>query len=388
MEADTTGEPVLTAASNPKDSQPTGIDRSQTVGSVQPLSSLVSPLSPSAADTPSTELQGTSPGPSESSPIVLADAGNRSAVTGIPSTTTFLGGHHNGLREESVKARPDEQSVSDISRKPTPPIITSRSANKLESRVFPDEHCVINDGHLKCTPYIVNVKYRVLICTDCRYCIKPDRALEHLRHEHPHCKVEATFPDHLKNRFPDLVAEAIHPPETVEAVFGLAIPVDKYTVCSRCRRGYVDVSTWQRHACKNAGATLAGQRPHFSCHVQTFFRAPRICYFPVEIPDSVSDGTVGNDFDLFTANFQELAVSDGEIHEPDYRELNQFLQKEGWINHVSGFSPCELSPLTSLSKEGDLRSISRDVIALMSNIQTAIGTAGYHVRRLLGKRPA
>jgi hypothetical protein len=185
------------------------------------------------------------------------------------------------------------------------------------------------------------------------------------------------------------VAESIHPPATIEAVFGLAIPIDKYTICCHCRRGYVNVSTWQHHICKNPGTTTAGQHQHFSSHVQTFFRGPRICYFPVELPESATDRSIGDDFDLFTTNFQELAVSDGEIHERDYRELNQFLQKEGWINHVSGFSPSELSPLTSLTKDGEnLKCISRDVIALMSNIQTAIGTAGYHVRRLLGKRPA
>jgi hypothetical protein len=198
--------------------------------------------------------------------------------------------------------------------------------------------------------------------------------------------VGTAFSEDLNERFPGLLSESIQPPETIEAVFGLAIPVDKFVVCTRCRRGYINVPTWQRHVCRNADTTLGGQRPHFSSHVQTFFRAPRICYFPVELPDSASEGTNGDDFELFTTNFQELAVSDDKIHEPDYRELNQFLQKEGWINHVSGFSPSELSILTEGGK--DLKTISRDVTALMSNIQTAIGTAGYHVRRLLGKRPA
>ncbi len=337
---------------------------------------------------PSPEVHGLSPGRSESYLPVLADAGHPSAVTNVPNPTTFL--HHNHcLREASATSRPGQRGVSDIPRKPTSPIVGPRPPNKFESRVFPDQHTITNDALLKCTPFIVNVKYRVLICTDCRYCVNPDRALEHLRRDHPHCKVETTFSKHLNQRFPGLLSESIQPPGTIEAVFGLAIPVDKYTVCSRCRRGYIDVATWQRHVCRSADTTLGGERPHFSSHVQTFFRAPRIFYFPVELPDSATDGTHGDDFELFTTNFQELAVSDGEIHKPDYRELNQFLQKEGWINHVSGFSPSELSLLTGLTKDDeDLKSVSRDVTALMSNIQTAIGTAGYHVRRLLGKRPA
>jgi hypothetical protein len=363
----------------------TETSRSQSVYNAQPHSTSALRLSPGVPHVPPPESHGISSEPSESCPPVFSDAGHRSAVIGVLNSTTLLD-HSYGLSYASATSTPDERGTSDIPRKPTPPILAPRPPNKFELRVFPDKHTITNDALLKCTPYIVNVQYMVLICTDCRCCINPDRALEHLRRDHPHCKVGTAFSEHLNERFPGLLSESIQPPETIEAVFGLAIPVDKFVVCTRCRRGYINVPTWQRHVCRNADATLGGQRPHFSSHVQTFFRAPRICYFPVELPDSASEGTNGNDFELFTTNFQELAVSDGEIHEPDYRELNQFLQKEGWINHVSGFSPSELSILTEGGK--DLKTISRDVTALMSNIQTAIGTAGYHVRRLLGKRPA
>ena len=294
----------------------------------QPLSTLVLRLSPGVPHVPSPKPYGICSEPLESCPSVFSDTGHRSAVIGVLNSTTLLD-HSHGLREASATSRPDERGASDIPQKPTRPILAPCPPNKFELRVFPDKHTITNDALLKCTPYIVNVQYIVLICTDCRCCINPDRALEHL--DHPHCKAETTFSEQVNKRFPGLVSGSIHPPETTEAVFRLAIPVDKYkyTVCSRCHRGYINVPTWQRHACRNAETTLARQRPYFSSHVQTFFQAPRICYFPVELPDSATDGTKGNDFELFTTNFQELAVSDGEIHEPDYRELNQFLQKEG-----------------------------------------------------------
>jgi hypothetical protein len=285
-----------------------------------------------------------------------------------------------GLGEEVVPAIPQHS---------TGPKAVPSSANKYESRVAPDEHSIFDAALLKSTPYIVNAKYMVLICTDCRYCILPDRALEHLRKDHPHCKVSTAFSEHLKKKFPGLVAEAIHPTKTIEAVFGLAISDEKFTVCSRCRRGYVNVSTWQRHVCRNADANPAERRPHFRSHVQTFFRGPRICYFPIELPVLVSEAK-GDDFDLFKTDFQELAVSDDKVYDSeDYRELNQFLLKEGWIDHVSGFRSFELSLLTCFPTEDEVtKSIASDVVALMSNIQVAIGTAGYHVRRLLGRRPA
>ena len=352
------GPPLLRSTSVPKGNETTTGDAERSLAtetprsldSHQPTILLLSPRSAS-------NLLPESFGPFKSHPNVLADVGDHLTVDSTPARLN-------------------------VPRQPSPP-------NEFELGVFPDKHCVINDNLLKCTLYIINVKHMVLICTDCRYCILPDRALEHLRREHPHCKVETRFSGDLNRRFPDLVAEAIHPPETIGAVFGLAIPVAKYIICSRCRRGYVNDSTWKHHDCKNADTTLAGQPPHFRSHVQTFFRGPRTCYFPVELPKPTSDGISGDDFDLFTTSFQEPAASDGEIHEPDYRELNQFLLKEGWIRHVAGFSSPDLSALTSLPNDGeDLRPVYHDVFALMSNIQAGIGAAGYHVRRLLGRRPA
>jgi hypothetical protein len=106
----------------------------------------------------------------------------------------------------------------------------------LNYESFLDKHSIINDDLVKCTPYIVNIKFMVLICTDCRYCVNPDRALEHLRRDHPHCKVESTFSEHLTERFPGLLSESIQPHETIEAVFGLAIPVDIGTAGYHVRR--------------------------------------------------------------------------------------------------------------------------------------------------------
>jgi hypothetical protein len=92
---------------------------------------------------------------------------------------------------------------------------------------------------------------------------------------------------------------------------------------------------------------------------------------------------------LFMSSFRDPFVSENAVCEPeDYRELNQFLLKEGWIQHLSAYSRSEISELTDLPRAGEaLQPVAGDLVALMSNIQGAIGTAGYHVRRLLGRRP-
>jgi hypothetical protein len=260
--------------------------------------------------------------------------------------------------------------------------------NKQEACLQPDEHCVAEDPLLKCTPYIVNLQYKVLICTICQHSIKPALASQHLRKDHTQCKVGSDFCQQLEEKFPHLVSEPIHPSEVVEAVFGLAIPETKYTICARCRRGYLNLHTWHQHPCRNSGADLGGRPKHFLSFVQTFFHGTATCYFPVKLPNPGPCQDSDNDFNIFKSNFQELVVDKVNRSDGDYRELNQFLLKEGWIEHISPYSPSELSLLVALPKEGELlRPLSRHVINLMTHIQAAIGAAGYHVRRLLGRRP-
>lgn len=287
----------------------------------------------------------------------------------------------------STMEKPDSEETSESAERPTVSKELPKLLNKHELLIAPNKQSIVDDDLLRCTPYIVNTKYKVLICTCCRYSVNPDRAMDHLRKYHPHCKVQTKFTTLVRTKFPGLVCESIQPLDIPEPVFGLAIPIEPYTICARCSRGYANITSWRCHACGNAGANLAGQPDHFSSLVQTFFRGPQVCYFPVQHPASISANERGDDFDLFKSCFQDLPVS--EIDEPDdYRELNQFLLKEGWINHVKGHSPTELSFLTAPPKDGEIfKPIASDVVALMHNIQIAIGTAGYHVRRLLGKRP-
>lgn len=263
-------------------------------------------------------------------------------------------------------------------------------SNKHELLIFPDEHSVINDPLLRCTPYIINTNYKVLICTDCKHCVNPNRASEHLRKHHSHCKVGAKFTAEVVAKYPGLINETIQPQDIIQPIFGLAISKKEYMVCARCRRGYVDLPCWRHHACANPDIDLQGTQEHFPSHVQTFFLGPNICYFPVSIPVTTSDNDHRDDFDLFQSAFHDFGVSEDEVGDSeDYRVLNQFLLKEGWLKHVAGYPISELFLLTTPPQENEmLRPIAKDVIALMSDIQTAIGSAGYHVRRLLGKRPS
>jgi Orsellinic acid/F9775 biosynthesis cluster protein D len=128
----------------------------------------------------------------------------------------------------------------------------STPLNERELRVAPDEHPIISNDLLRCTPYIVDSLYDVLICTDCRHCINPNQASEHLRKPHPHCKIGTGFVSQLNESFPGLGSEEVHPPNLVGPDFRLAIQLDPYVVCARYRRGYVNPITWRRNTCRKA----------------------------------------------------------------------------------------------------------------------------------------
>jgi hypothetical protein len=272
--------------------------------------------------------------------------------------------------------------------KTVPHVSAPLPLNHYEHMIVSDECSVVDDPFLRCTPYIVNIKYMVLICIACRHCVNPACASEHLRKHHCQCKVGSGFESQLHTKYPTLVAEMIHPPVVIEPVFGLAIPEEEYIVCARCRRGYINSASWHSHACGQADANLDGN-DHFPSLVQTFFRGPKVCYFPVKLPVSTKSEAISDDFDLFKSNSHDVTISEDEIEPGDYRELNQFLLKEGWLKHVSGLRLSDLSLLAGPPTAGErLQNIAFEVVGLMTSIQGAIGMAGYHVRRLLGRRPA
>jgi Orsellinic acid/F9775 biosynthesis cluster protein D len=123
-------------------------------------------------------------------------------------------------------------SASAVLHQPFESRQVSTPLNERELRVAPDEHSIISDDLLRCTPYIVNSLYEVLICTDCRHCINPDRASEHLRKYHPHSKVGTGFVSQLNERFRRLGSEEVNPPTVIGPVFGLAIPLHPITTHS------------------------------------------------------------------------------------------------------------------------------------------------------------
>jgi hypothetical protein len=316
-----------------------------------------------AFDPPISQIE--SPASSVTAPDTLA-----AADTGTPSKVTLT-----------------TDQVVDVIDRPIHSQPALSRPNEYETLIPQDERSVVNDPLLLRTPYIVNTKYMALICMECGHAVDPDKASTHARQLHQGCKLPESFVVELKRRYSGLRAEKIHPGGIVPAVFGLAVPPKPFEVCSRCLRGYSNHSSFRKHVCENAQKDLQGEPPSFSSLVQTFFREPRICYFPIETPKAKE---IDDDFAIFRSQFPNIDIVEDEIANPtDYRELDQFLCKEGWISHVAGYSRSGLLELTCSPRQDEiLATISHEVYLLMSKIQSIIGCAGFHVRRLLGRRPS
>jgi hypothetical protein len=261
-------------------------------------------------------------------------------------------------------------------------------ANELERLISVDEFSVIDDPLLRRTPYIVNTQYNALLCIDCKHAVSPKSAASHIRKEHSYCNIPRDFGTRLLSSYPSLAATSIHPGHTCNPVFGLAIPLEKFVVCSRCQRGYADVASWRKHICKGDQSDPIGPHPHFLSHVQTFFLGNKLCYFPILTPGPST--TISNDFTLFQSQFSDVDVAiDGVVECTSYRQMHQFLEREGWVLHLAGCTISKLVALVSLPSSKDpLGFIAPNLRTLLSNVQAIVASSIFHVRRLLGRRPS
>jgi hypothetical protein len=193
------------------------------------------------------------------------------------------------------------------------------------------------------------------------------------------------FESELQKQFPELVSSTVFPGKKISALFGIAIPEKRFVICDYCLRGYTDTASFYAHKCRSPAPDLI-MKYSYSL-VQTVFKGPQACWFPIY--DPTSDAVSRDDLHLFKASFRDIEESRVTYEVENYRELDQFLAKEGWIAHVAHLPREELCDLVALPPKKDpLLAIQGELFNLMAKIQVAIQEAGFYVRRLLGQRPS
>ena len=242
------------------------------------------------------------------------------------------------------------------------------SLNSLEALVAPTHACIVQDPVLSGTPYVVNMEYSALICLECRRAVDPDTALNHVRSEHLQCRpISRDFDARLTEAYPGLVKEVIRPGGIVSPVFGLAIPFEKFFICRRCLQGYSTRESFRKHNCH--GDTSC-KPDFFLSYVQTFFHGTRCSYFPIVDPSGHPPSMHQSDYQAFKEQQKEAPMPDPKDSETeDYRQLQQFLRKEGWISHVKDFTSTEVCDLAAPpTTDKNMDSIRKHVLSLMVHL--------------------
>jgi hypothetical protein len=166
---------------------------------------------------------------------------------------------------------PADQPIPCNADQPRTPLSLLARPNKYKALILLGEDSITNDNILLCTPYIINVKYKALICTHCKCAVTLESTLQHVHKHHPQCRVPKNFVIQLKSKYPTLATEKIHLAEVIDPVFGLAVPMEEYVICARCRCGYASMSSWHSHDCEQADVDLNAQPPYSFSLVQSFF---------------------------------------------------------------------------------------------------------------------
>ncbi|KAF9490700.1 hypothetical protein BDN71DRAFT_1511034 [Pleurotus eryngii] len=252
--------------------------------------------------------------------------------------------------------------------------------NVFEALVRPSNDSVLDDPLLKTTPFIVNTSFCILICTHCQCTVNPKKAGTHIAKNHKACKPPSRFTEQLLDRYPNLKSNGVDILQSIKAIFGLAIPTNQFIVCSRCYHGYSNVKGWQSHACKKPSIKHGDQLNYFALLVQTFFHSPKHLYFVIHTPQPTSVQPP-NAFSIFRSQTVSLGEPNKKVSiAVDYRQQNQFLVKEGWIEHINGLSASNLYSIsTPPAEDTHSRLLYSTTYQLMLSIQDQISNAGFHV---------
>lgn len=239
---------------------------------------------------------------------------------------------------------------------------------------------------------IINRVHRTLICMACHVSVNHYATKAHF--SSPKHKGHKVTPEDLESLAREIVdafpAGLVYPPVVpaapVDAVFGLKATRVDYLLCSNCQRWFKgpDPASFHKHACDprtaNPPRNISQTSP-----VQQFLAPQNSAKFPVRLP--AASEPVLSVFDQYQQQRARRPVKEVRISIPEnHRLMHQFLDKEGWLEHLKKQSPVALNELHKITLK-DLRfpNLARHVERYLLDLQKKKPST--HVRRLIGTRP-
>ena len=198
----------------------------------------------------------------------------------------------------------------------------------------------------------------------------------------------------LLKEYPGLIYPPIPPQEQIPPIYGLRKPIPLYRICTSCRRGFKgrDPSNPTAQASKAFGkhVCVSGQdnppdRSYFESDVQSFEASTQSPYFPV-LPFTPTPQPQ-NPWTKYLSEIKSRPAPTQLMSVPEnYRVIDQFLRKEGWLAHVEGLDPTEIQPLVSLSQTDPLvPHLVKHCQSYLHHLQASL--TSYYARRLISTRP-
>ena len=198
----------------------------------------------------------------------------------------------------------------------------------------------------------------------------------------------------LSKNYPHLVYPPHPPKQSVPPIYGLRQPLPLYRVCKVCHRGFKgrDPSNpsapaskaFRMHACI-FGQPNPSDRTYFESQVQKFEASSHSPFFAVLPPNPTPQ--CANAWTQYLSEMKSRPSIAQVMSIPEnYRVIDQFLRKEGWLAHVEGLDPINTRALITLSQNDPLVPyLAKHCQAYLSHHQASL--TSYYARRLISTRP-
>jgi hypothetical protein len=258
----------------------------------------------------------------------------------------------------------------------------------------------VSNGFLEQFGFIINTTHSIVICLECRCAIDPKQPRKHMVKYHADMKLpkdmDKIFQEQMGRDYPHLTAHPEHPVAPVMPIFGLEPPRSQYQLCQNCHRAFQGngdckpttgpSNAFRVHKCF-AGLPAPKNRPFTITSVQRFNSRPPFTWFPVQQLASPSTPS-SSPWISYRTQMESRPHQTESLSLPDnYRILHQFIQKERWLDHVSGKDHGQLMALVDISvKDAQLPLLQKHVHAYLAHFQSRI--KGHYIRRLIGTRPS
>lgn len=225
----------------------------------------------------------------------------------------------------------------------SPPL--SEIQDQLYSRTDDEFTIIRHDAiNLPSLGIVINTYLAAPVCLICRTVIVLSSLSLHVKQHVKHVKIPIEIVATLKETF-SLTDDVTYPKIPIPAVYGLPVLPCIHIFCVYCNKGYTSRSQLESHQRNNCPSTKASGPRAVSGYAQKIQNGKSKRFIQVTIDNLVlRSGTAVDYGHLFVRDLPPAHdYSKNPIQGPeDNMNLSSFYYKDGWLDHVAGFTPSDL----------------------------------------------